>query len=61
MRASRIEVEILSSLLADVLERITAVKNQYVIMGGLDEEEQAAAETHIQEVAALSEQTQLAI
>ncbi|EFX80194.1 hypothetical protein DAPPUDRAFT_243963 [Daphnia pulex] len=60
-RASRVEVEMLSATLAGVLERITAVKDQYVITGGLDEQEQIAAETYIQEVAALSEQAQLAI
>lgn len=60
-RASRVEVEVLSATLANVLERITAVNDQYVITGGLDEQEQAAAETYIQEVAALSEQAQLAI
>ncbi|KZS04060.1 Uncharacterized protein APZ42_033072 [Daphnia magna] len=60
-RASRVEVEVLSATLADVLERNTAVNDQYVITGGLDEQEQAAAETYIQEVAALSEQAQLAI
>jgi hypothetical protein len=44
-----------------VLERITAVNDQYVITGGLDEQEHATAETYIQEVAALSEKAQLTI
>lgn len=60
-RASRVEVEMLSATLAGVLERITTVNDQYVITGGLDEQEQAATETYIQEVAAISEQAQLAI
>ena len=40
-QASRAEVEMLSATLAEVLERITTIKEQYVITGGLDEQEQA--------------------
>lgn len=46
-RALRADVEMLSATLADVLELITAVNDQYVITGGLDDQEQAAAKIYI--------------
>lgn len=40
--------------LTNALEHITANNEQYVIVGGLDEEERATTEAYIQDVAALN-------